>query len=102
MVLSPHFMEYRKQRYDVRNMNNKYRRQKNDNFSNFYCNFIQFGSRDSSAGIETGYGPDNRGSIPDEGQEIFFLLHSIQTGSGAHQSPIHWVTKAVSPGVKLQ
>jgi hypothetical protein len=37
----------------------------------------------SSVGIATGYRPDGHGSIP--GRESYFsLLHSVQTGSGAH------------------
>jgi hypothetical protein len=32
----------------------------------------------------------------------FSLLHSIQTGSGAHQPPIQWVLGAISLGVKRQ
>jgi hypothetical protein len=33
-----------------------------------------------------------------QGQEIFFFLHSIQTGSGGTQPPVQWVPGAFSPG----
>jgi hypothetical protein len=38
--------------------------------------------RDSSVGIATGFGPDDRGSI--RAGKHFYLLHSVQTGSEAH------------------
>jgi hypothetical protein len=41
-------------------------------------------SRDSSAGIATGYGLDGWGSIHGTGKSFFFLLRSVQTCSGAH------------------
>jgi hypothetical protein len=34
------------------------------------------------------------------GERDFFLFHSIQTGSGAHQNPIKWVPEGLFPGVK--
>jgi hypothetical protein len=40
-------------------------------------------SRDNSVGIATGYELDGRGWIPDRGRD-FSLLHSVQSGSGAH------------------
>jgi hypothetical protein len=41
---------------------------------------ISSSSRSSSVDIATGYGLDDRGSIPG-GVKIFLLLHSIQIGS---------------------
>jgi hypothetical protein len=40
-------------------------------------------SRDSSVGIATGYGLNGRSSITSR-DNIFSLLHSVQTGSRAH------------------
>jgi hypothetical protein len=40
-------------------------------------------SSDSSVNIATAYGLDRRGLIPSRGKR-FSLLHSVQTGSGAH------------------
>jgi hypothetical protein len=60
-------------------------------------------SHDSSVGIVTDYGPDDRGSrvrFP-AGAENVSLHHRVQTGSGAHpQPPIQWVPGALSLGVK--
>jgi hypothetical protein len=43
------------------------------------------GSRDSSVGIATGYGLDNRGvGIRVPGEQEFSLLHAVQTGTGNH------------------
>jgi hypothetical protein len=50
-------------------------------------------------GIVTGYGLDDRLSIPGRGK-IFRLLHSIQTGSGATQPPIQWLPGVRSPDVE--
>jgi hypothetical protein len=54
---------------------------------------------DSSVDLATGYGLDGRGSIPGRGK-IFFLLHSVQTGSEDH--PASFSTGIVSDllGVK--
>jgi hypothetical protein len=41
--------------------------------------------RDSLVGIATGYGLNVRGSILGKGK-WFYVFHSIQTGSGAHQA----------------
>jgi hypothetical protein len=43
-------------------------------------------SQDSSAGITMGYDLGLPGLGFRQRQEIFFLLHSVQTGSGAHPS----------------
>jgi hypothetical protein len=39
----------------------------------------------SSVGVATGYRPDGQGSIPGRARDLS-LLHSVQTGSGAHPS----------------
>jgi hypothetical protein len=38
----------------------------------------------SSVGMATGYWVDGRDSIPGRGKRSVYLLHSVQTGSGAH------------------
>jgi hypothetical protein len=42
-------------------------------------------SRDSSVNIVMGYGLDSKGLIPGRATD-FSLLHSVQTGPGAHPS----------------
>jgi hypothetical protein len=54
------------------------------------------GNPDLSVRIAMGYGPDSWGSILGGGRD-FSLLHSIQTGSGAHQ-PVG--TRGYFPGSK--
>jgi hypothetical protein len=44
-------------------------------------------SQDSSVGIATRHGLEGLGSIPDRARD-FSLLHSVQTGSGAHLTPL--------------
>jgi hypothetical protein len=51
----------------------------------------------SSVSIMTGYGLDERGSIPDRGNEIFSLLHGVQTGSETIQAPVQWVLEVEQP-----
>jgi hypothetical protein len=46
------------------------------------------GSRDSSVSIVSGYGLDDRGSIPGGGKEDFSSSFCVQTGSRAH--PASW------------
>jgi hypothetical protein len=41
------------------------------------------GKRDSSVGVATDYGLDDRGSTPCRSKS-FLLLRSVQTGSGVH------------------
>jgi hypothetical protein len=53
----------------------------------------------SGAGIATCWGLDGRGSIPGKGKR-FSLLHSVQTGSGAHPGGVQWVPVTVSSGLK--
>jgi hypothetical protein len=48
------------------------------------CKFYVTKIWDSWVDIAMAYGLDRRGSIPGGGKETFFLLHSVQTGSGAH------------------
>jgi hypothetical protein len=55
------------------------------------------GSRDSSVGIATGYGLDGQGLIP--GRDVS-LLHSVQTGSGAHPASYPMGTGGSFPGDK--
>jgi hypothetical protein len=59
-------------------------------------------SRDSSVGIATGYGLDDRGwgvRFPARDGN-FYLLHRVQNGSGPTQPPVQWVQGALSSGVK--
>jgi hypothetical protein len=59
-------------------------------------------SRDSSVGIATGYGPDNREfgtRFPAEARD-FSLIHTVQTSLGPTQPPIQCVTDVLSPGVR--
>jgi hypothetical protein len=58
-------------------------------------------SRDSSVGIETGYGAGRPGYDSRQGQEIS-LLHCVQTGSGAHPSSQPMGTGGSFPKVKRQ
>jgi hypothetical protein len=57
------------------------------------------GDSTGSVGIATGYGQNDRGSIPCRGTR-FSLLYSVQTGSGFYQLPIQWVPGQLSLGVK--
>jgi hypothetical protein len=59
-------------------------------------------SRDSSVGIATGYGLDDRGSrvrLP-AGAGNFSLRHRIQNGSGAHPASYPMGTRGFFPGSK--
>jgi hypothetical protein len=47
----------------------------------------------------TGYGLDGRGVCVRVPEGARFLLHNAQAGSGAHQSPIHWILMSLSPGI---
>jgi hypothetical protein len=47
---------------------------------------VIYRNRDSSVSIVTGYGLDDRGSIPDSAIN-FSLCHRVQTGYGAHWAP---------------
>jgi hypothetical protein len=55
------------------------------------------GSRDSSAGITAGWTIGIRGPT---GARDFTLLHSVETGSGAHPSSLPVAIGSPSPGVK--
>jgi hypothetical protein len=60
-------------------------------------------SRDSSVGIAVGYGLDDRDSsfrFP-AGTGNFSLHHSVQNGSGAHQTSYPMGTRGSFPDVKL-
>jgi hypothetical protein len=59
-------------------------------------------SRDTSVGIPTGYGLDERGSrvqFP-EGAGNFSLQHRVQDGSGAHPASFPGGTRGSFPGGK--
>jgi hypothetical protein len=60
---------------------------------------VHNGSRDNSVDTAMGYGLDGRGSIPERGKR-FFLLHSVQTGSGANPASYPMVIAGSFPGVK--
>jgi hypothetical protein len=63
---------------------------------------LLFKSRDSSVGIATGYGLDDRGSrfrFP-AGAGNFSLHHRVQNGSGAHPASYSVGTRGSFPGVK--
>jgi hypothetical protein len=68
--------------------------------------FLSIPNRDSSVGIETGYGLEGSGLIPGRGTN-FLLFHSVQTGSGAHPASYSMGTGGVIysevkwPGCKL-
>jgi hypothetical protein len=55
--------------------------------------------QDSSVGIETGYGLDDRGSIPGRG-EVILSSTASRPALGPTQPPIQWVTEALPLGVK--
>jgi hypothetical protein len=61
----------------------------------------KYKSRDSSIGIATGYGLDDRmiGVRFPAGTGNFSLRHCVQTDSGAHQASYQWVPGVVSLGV---
>jgi hypothetical protein len=56
-------------------------------------------SQDIPVGIATGYVLGSRNSIP-EGARDFSFLHSVQTGSGAHQASCSLGTGGSFPGCK--
>jgi hypothetical protein len=55
--------------------------------------------RENSVVISTGYELDGRGSISGKGK-IFFLLHNVQTCSGAHPAFYSMGINDTFPGVK--
>jgi hypothetical protein len=55
--------------------------------------------RDSSVYVVTGYWLDGWDLIP---EKRVSLLHSVQTGSGAHPASIQWVPGALSPVINRQ
>jgi hypothetical protein len=59
-----------------------------------------FRSRDRSVGIATGYALNGWDSIPGK-DKTFSLLHSVQTGSGAHPAPSPVGTGSSFPGGKM-
>jgi hypothetical protein len=66
-------------------------------------NHITLGSRDSAVGMETGYKLVGPGSIPSK-TKFIFLLHRVQTDSGAHPVSYSMGTGGLFPwglGVKL-
>jgi hypothetical protein len=70
-------------------------------FGQFREVYVSVGSRDSSVGIATGYGLDDRGAgvrVPVESR--IFLLHVVQTGSGVHPASCPMGTGGSFPGGK--
>jgi hypothetical protein len=68
-----------------------------------YFNILRYSkSRDSSVGIATGYGLDDRGvGILSPGRGKNFLFSTLsRLALGPTQSPIQWVPGIISPGVK--
>jgi hypothetical protein len=59
-------------------------------------------SRDSSIGVATGYGLDDRiiGVRSFAWAGNFSLRHRVQPGCGAHQPPIQWIPRDLSLGIK--
>jgi hypothetical protein len=74
----------------------------NEKLHNFILHLVLFKSRDSSVGIATGYGLDDRGSrvLFLAGAGIFSLHHRYQTGSGAHSASYPMGTGVSFPGGK--
>jgi hypothetical protein len=63
--------------------------------------FLDIIHRDSSVGIATGYGLDDRGvGVRVSVRSNFSLLHVVQTGSGVHPASYPIGTKDSFPGVK--
>jgi hypothetical protein len=58
-------------------------------------------NRNSSGGIVSDYGLDDRDSIPDRGKGFFLALAS-KPALGSTQSPIQWVPRVLSPGGKAR
>jgi hypothetical protein len=76
----------------------------NDNMVIFQYSFFSLTllsmSQDISVAIVTGYGLNGWGSVPSRGK-IFLFSHSIQTGSGAHQTFYPMSTGGSFPGGKV-
>jgi hypothetical protein len=53
-----------------------------------------------SVNIVTGYDPDNQGSIPSKGKSFLFSV-AFTLAWGPTGSPIQWVQRVISWGVKL-
>jgi hypothetical protein len=65
----------------------------------FHIGFCTVRSRDSAVSIATGYGLDDRGSIPSKGK-IFLFSTASRPALGPTQPSIQYVLGALSPGVK--
>jgi hypothetical protein len=63
-----------------------------------HCTYY-LNTADGSVGTATGYELKNRDSIPDSGKR-FSLLHSVQTGSGAHTASYYMDNGSSFPGAK--
>jgi hypothetical protein len=89
--------------------------QENEVWTSLLCKFVYFltyfilrsnillrKNRDSSVGVATGYGLDDRmnGVRISAGVGNFSLRHRVQTGSGAHPASYSVGTKGFFPGVK--
>jgi hypothetical protein len=76
------------------------------NFFNLYVKYLKYlysiESRDSSVGIATDYGLDDRmfGVQIPAGAENFSLPHRVQTGFGVHPSSYPMGTRGSFPGSK--
>jgi hypothetical protein len=70
--------------------------------TNYVCLIKIYGTRDSSVGIATCYGLDDRGSGVRFSARAgnFSPLHRVQAGSGAHPASYQMERGAFSPGVK--
>jgi hypothetical protein len=68
------------------------KKKKKKNFLSFFLSF--FSNRNS-----TDYGLDHRGSIP-RGENIFSLLHQVQTGSGTHPASCPVDISDTFPGLR--
>jgi hypothetical protein len=83
-------------------LNLKEGREDTDEFSWCFITCMLSG-RDSSVGIELGYGLEDRGSrvrFPGGGAGNFSLHHRVQNGSGAHPASYPTGTKGSFPGGK--
>jgi hypothetical protein len=60
---------------------------------------VQKSEPGSSVSIVSGYGLDNRGSIPGRGRRIFPLTSMSRPSLGPTQPPVQWIPGVLSPGL---